>query len=129
MEEELTKNYVETPNHRRWGGESLWAKSLRNGKYGIRSVPFAAHGIGWAILFQLLGHRIPKTPEFPEYCNDLQILRFEFPFLVIVAQEQKKEKPSSMISINMPASLRMRMEHTLCSMQKNQNHWMQSMIY
>jgi len=43
--EALTKVYVDLPNHRATGGESMWAMALGADAYELRNVPFHAYDL------------------------------------------------------------------------------------
>lgn len=56
---ELTKVYIDLPNHWLHTGESLWAKPLGGDRYEIRNVPFCAYGLNWGDVV----HAVAETPE------------------------------------------------------------------
>jgi len=45
--EQLTKIWVELPNHLEISGESMWAEYLGNNQYKIKNIPFYAYGLNY----------------------------------------------------------------------------------
>lgn len=58
-EEELTKIYIDLPNHWAIGGESMWAKFLGDDLYQIENVPFYAYGLNYLDI-------VRATPDSPD---------------------------------------------------------------
>lgn len=46
-DDNLTKIYIDLPDHWATSGESMWAKSLGEDLYEVDNVPFYAYGINW----------------------------------------------------------------------------------
>ncbi|WP_298065795.1 hypothetical protein [uncultured Acinetobacter sp.] len=47
QDEQLTKIYIDLPNHWWLKGESFWAKSLGDDLFEIQNVPFCAYGLNF----------------------------------------------------------------------------------
>lgn len=62
-EEELEKVYVDLPNHWAVGGESMWAKPLRDNLYEIHNTPFYAYGINYLDVVEVDASDETKKPK------------------------------------------------------------------
>ena len=65
-DEQLTKVVVDLPNHWAVGGEGMWAKSLGDDLYEIRSVPFYAYGLSFGDVVRAVQPAPDKKPVVSE---------------------------------------------------------------
>ena len=59
----LTKVYVDLPNHWATGGESLWARPLGGDRYELRNVPFHAYDLNFRDIVQAVPHASGEKPR------------------------------------------------------------------
>lgn len=64
--ENLTKLYVDLPNHWVAASESMWAESLGNDLYRIRNVPFFAYGLNFYDVVRATSDSPDLNPEIRE---------------------------------------------------------------
>lgn len=64
--ENLTKLYVDLPQHWAIGGESFWAEELDDDLYKIRNVPFYAYGLNFYDIVRATADSPDHKPEIQE---------------------------------------------------------------
>jgi hypothetical protein len=61
--EQLTKVYVDLPNHWWMTGESLWARALGDDLYQLENVPFCAYGLNFGDVVLAVSEDESKKPQ------------------------------------------------------------------
>jgi hypothetical protein len=76
----LTKVYVDLPQHWATGGESLWAKVMGDGLYEIDNIPFYAYGINCRDVVRAIAKQADQKPQVEEVVRSggHKTLRFFF---------------------------------------------------
>ena len=62
-DEDLTKVWVDLPNHWATGGESMWAAKVGPDLYEIRNVPFHAYGLNYCDVVRAVEREADQKPE------------------------------------------------------------------
>lgn len=77
---ELTKIYIDLPEHWAVGGESLWAKPLGGDLYEVDNIPFYAYGINYKDIVRAAAREANTKPQVEEVVNASghKTLRFFF---------------------------------------------------
>jgi len=85
----LVKLHLNLPNHWKHDGESLWALSLGDDLYEIRSTPFCAYGLNWGDVVRAMEERPDYKPEIIEVVklSGHRTLRIYFATRAVAEQE------------------------------------------
>jgi hypothetical protein len=80
QDEQLTKIYIDLPNHWWLKGESFWAKSLGDDLFEIQNVPFCAYGLNFGDVVKAIQQSPDLKPEIIEVVRKSgnQTLRVHF---------------------------------------------------
>jgi hypothetical protein len=79
-DDNLTKIYVDLPDHWATSGESMWAKALGDDLYEVENVPFHTYGLNWKDVVRAVPpdeHSKPRVVEVVRHGGH-QTLRFFF---------------------------------------------------
>lgn len=89
-DDNLTKIYVDLPEHWSTSGESMWAKSLGDDLYEIDNVPFHAYGINWKDVVRAIAPDERSKPQVVEVVRPSGHRTLRFFFSGELGEEQQK---------------------------------------
>lgn len=100
-ESELTKIYVDLPEHWGTGGESLWAKPLGGDLYEVDNIPFYAYGINYRDIVRAVAREANLKPQVEEVVNASGHKTLRFFFAKHVSTEAQDETLNALRNIGL----------------------------